>query len=133
MNKTKIAYWICTVALCLLYAAGAAFYLTQRPMVEAAYAGLGYPTYLINVLIVVKILAPIVILTRYSVRLGDLAYAGMFFHLLLAISAHLNAGDGGYPAAVVMLLLLVGSFLTQNAGRKVASPNVPEVLFGVRA
>lgn len=104
---------------------GAFFYLTQRPMVEEGFAWLGYPAYLIDLLVVAKTAAPLAILTRASVRLSDLAYAGMFYHLLLAISAHLNAGDGGFAPATLGLGLLVLSFLTQNAGRKVASPNAP--------
>jgi len=127
MTKGKIAYWISTALLCLLYAAGATMYLAQRPMVEEGFAYFGYPAYLINLLIAAKIAAPLALLTRVSVRLSDLAYAGMFYHLLLAISAHLNAGDGGFAPAIIALGLLVVSFLSQNAGRKVASPNVPSV------
>ena len=126
----KAAYWISTALLCLLYGAGAFIYMTQRPMVEEGFAWLGYPSYLITVLIVAKIAAPLAILSRVSVWLSDLAYAGMFYHLLLAISAHLNAGDGGFAPASLVLALLVVSFLTQNAARKTASPNVHA--FGLR-
>jgi len=132
MTKGKIAYWISTALLCLLYAAGATMYLAQRPMVEEGFAYFGYPAYLINLLIAAKIAAPLALLTRVSVRLSDLAYAGMFYHLLLAISAHLNSGDGGFAPALIALALLVVSFLSQNAGRKVASPNVPSVFGPVR-
>lgn len=128
----KAIYWVSTGLLCLFYASGAFFYLTQRPMIEQGFAWLGFPTYLINLLIVAKIAAPVAILTRAPVRLSDLAYAGVFYHLLLAISAHLNAGDGGFAPAVLGLVLLIVSFLTQNAGRKVASVNVPDA-FGLRA
>jgi hypothetical protein len=131
-TKGKAVYWISTGLLCLFYASGAFFYLTQRPMVEEGFAWFGFPAYLINILIVAKIAAPFAILTRFSVRLSDLAYAGIFYHLLLALSAHLNAGDGGFAPAILGLMLLVVSFLSQNAGRKVASPNVPNA-FGAKA
>lgn len=121
-------YWASTLALCLIYALGAAFYLAQRSMVEDGFVAFGYPTYLISLLIVAKIAAPLAILTRVSVRLSDLAYAGMFFHLLLAISAHLNAGDPGYLPALIALALMLASFLTQNAARKAPSPNTPMFL-----
>ena len=121
MTKGKWAYWISTGLLCGLYLAVAGFYITQHAMVETMYAGLGYPAYLINILIVLKILGPVAILSRVSVPLSDLAYAGMFYHLLLAISAHLNAGDFGFPPAAVMLICLIVSFYTQNAARKGAS------------
>jgi len=132
LTKGKAAYWVSTGLLCLFYGIQVFFYLTQRPMIEEAYAWFGYPAYLIDILIVAKIAAPLAILSRLSVRLSDLAYAGVFYHLLLAISAHLNAGDSGYAPAVLMLVLLVVSFLTPNTGRKNASPNVPNA-FGLNA
>lgn len=125
MTKGTIAYWASTVLLCLIYGAGAVMYILQRSLVEEGFAHFGYPSYLVVVLIVVKILAPLAILSRASVKLSDLAYAGMLFHLLLAVSAHLNAGDGGFVPAFVALALLVTSFLTQNMARKRRSPNVP--------
>ncbi|WP_375598819.1 DoxX family protein [Devosia sp. Naph2] len=128
MPMRKIAYWASTALLSLIYAGGAFAYLTQRDMVEEGFIHFGFPAYLITVLIVAKIAAPIAILTRASVLLSDLAYAGMFFHLLLAVSAHLNAADGGFAPALVGLVLLVISFLTQNAARKRPSPNVPGAL-----
>lgn len=123
-------YWASTLALCLIYAAGAAAYLAQRPMVEQGFAAFGYPAYLITVLIIAKIAAPVAILTRVSVPLSDLAYAGMFYHLMLAISAHLNAGDPGYGPALLALALMLASFLSQNAARKIPSPNTPRRLPG---
>lgn len=125
MTKGKILYWTSTVLLCLIYSAGAVMYLMQHAMVEEGFAYFGYPSYLINVLIVVKIVAPLVILTRFSIWLSDFAYAGMFFHLTLAISAHVNAGDTGFVPALVALALLLASFLSQNSGRAEPSPNVP--------
>lgn len=124
-KSVKYAYWISTTLLCLTYLLGAATYVMQRPMVEAGMAHFGYPAYLVTVLIVAKIAAPLAILARFSVQLSDLAYAGMFFHLLLALSAHLNAADSGYIQAIVALGLMFVSFLTQNAARKTPSPNLP--------
>lgn len=57
--------------------------------------------------------------------LRSVAYAGMFYHLLLAFSAHVNAGDGGFVPAVLGLCVLVASFLTQNAARATQSPYPP--------
>ncbi|MFP3568047.1 hypothetical protein [Paraburkholderia sp. SIMBA_030] len=49
----------------------------------------------------------------------------MFYHLLLSASAHINVRkpSGALPAAVC-LVLLVASFLTQNAARETPSPYV---------
>jgi hypothetical protein len=126
MTKGKLLYWASTLPLCLVYVMAAAIYVSQRPMVEEGFDFLGYPSYLISMLIFAKIAAPLAILSRLSVRLSDLAYVGMLYHLILAASAHLNAGDGGHLPAFFALGLLLTSFLSQNVGRKVASPNVPQ-------
>lgn len=118
----KYAYWISTALLCLLYLASITMYLTMGEKVRQLLAALGYPTYLREILIAVKILGVVAILSRRSVALSDLAYAGMFFHLLLAFSAHVHAGDGGFVPAVVGLSALIVSFYTQNAARAKKSP-----------
>ncbi len=122
MNARKTVYWIATGLLCLLYAASATFYITSGDVVRGMFAGLGYPAHLVPTLIVLKLLAVVAILSRRSLFLSDLAYAGMFFHLLLAVQAHLVAADGGALPALVGLVLLVASFLTQNAARSGQSP-----------
>ena len=118
----KYAYWISTALVCLLYIASATMYLTMGDQVRQSLTGLGYPAYLREVLITVKVLGVVAILSRVNVRLSDLAYAGMFYHLLLAFSAHINAGDGGFIPAIVGFVALVVSFLTQNAARAKKSP-----------
>ena len=121
----KLAYWISTGLLCLLYLASAAMYAFKGEFVLQSLAALGYPAYLRDVLMVVKVLGVAAILSRVSVALSDLAYAGMFYHLLLALSAHLNAGDGGFPPAIVGLIALGISFSTQNYARTKKSPYMP--------
>ncbi|PSJ57447.1 DoxX family protein [Kumtagia ephedrae] len=122
----KYAYWISTGLLAFLYVASATFYITQGDMVRQLLGNLGFPGYLVPVLIIVKLLGVAAILSRASVALSDLAYAGMFYHLLLALSAHLHAADySGAPPAAIGLVVLAVSFLTQNAGRKKPSPYAP--------
>ncbi|WP_454677186.1 DoxX family protein [Achromobacter marplatensis] len=124
MNR-KYAYWISTVLICLLYLASITMYVTMGDKVSQSFVALGYPTYLREILIVVKALGVVAILSRRSIALSDLAYAGMFFHLLLALSAHVNAGDGGFMPAIVGLVALLISFYTQNAARAKQSPYPP--------
>lgn len=79
------AYWISTTLLALLYLASATLYVVKRDWVRQTLAELNYPApYLVPLMIVVKVLGPLVILSRVSVPLSDLAYAGIFFHLLLS-------------------------------------------------
>ncbi len=120
-------YWISTTLLSLLYLSSASLYLTRRNFVIQAQADLGYhATYLVTFMIVVKILGPLAILSRLNVPLSDLAYAGIFYHLLLSGMAHLGVRKpkGAIPAAIG-LALLVASFATQNAARDVLSPYAP--------
>lgn len=119
-----IIYWISTTLLSLLYLSSAFLYASKAAWVRRVLAELNYPApYLVPLMAVAKLLAPLAILSRFSVPLSDLAYAGIFFHLLLSGSAHLGVRKpkGALPA-VVGLTLLVASFTTQNAARDVPSP-----------
>lgn len=116
-------YWIITALLTLLYFGSAFMYLTKRDFVRKAQVDLGYSaSHLVPFMIVVKILGPLAILSRINVPLSDLAYAGMFYHLLLSGMAHLGVRKpAGAIPAVIGLVLLFASFLTQNAVRAVPS------------
>lgn len=120
----QYAYWISTALLSLLYLSSATLYVVKKDWVRQTLAELNYPApYLVPLMVVVKVLGPLAILSRVSVPLSDLAYAGIFFHLLLSGSAHLGVRKpkGALPA-VLGLVLLVVSFTTQNAARDTASP-----------
>lgn len=122
-KSVKISYWAATGLVALVYLGGATFYITAHDMVAGMYEGLlNYPTYLIWPLAILKIVAAIVILLRPSTFLSDFAYAAMFWHLLLAASAHIAAGDPGWAPAIVALIALIVSFLTQNRVRAKKSP-----------
>lgn len=122
-------YWISTALLSLLYFASASMYIAKGAFVRQAQAELGYASsHLVPFMIVVKILGPAAILWRFNVALSDLAYAGIFYHLVLSGLAHLGVRKpkGAIPAAVG-LILLVASFATQNAAREIDSPYAPAV------
>ncbi|BCH31668.1 hypothetical protein MesoLjLc_35980 [Mesorhizobium sp. L-8-10] len=122
----KYVYWISTALLSALYLTSAAFYITQGDTVRQLLGQLGFPGFLVPLLIAAKLLGVAAILARVSVALSDLAYSGMLFHLLLALSAHLNASDyGGSVPALVGLVALVVSFVTQNTARAKSSPYAP--------
>lgn len=118
-------YWISTALLSLLYLSSATIYVTKATWIRQVIGELGYPAYLVPAMTVVKILGPVAILSRFSVALSDLAYAGIFYHLLLSGLAHLGVRKpGGALPAAVGLALLIASFLTQNAARTFPSPYV---------
>lgn len=131
LSEEKVAvenyvYWISTALLSLLYLTSAVMYITKRNWVRQALGDLGYPGYLVSILAAVKLLAVAVILSRLHVALSDFAYAGMFFHLVLAAGAHIGVHKPkeALPAFVGLVLLSV-SFLTQNAAREIHSPYAP--------
>ena len=105
-----------------MYVAGSVMYLSDIEGVKKMYGALGYPGYLVPIMGVVKLAVALAILGRFSVALSDLAYAGMFFHLLLAMGAHIGSGVGSPIAAIIGLLLLAASFFTQNQARRKKSP-----------
>ncbi|MBY5770826.1 hypothetical protein HFN63_12000 [Rhizobium leguminosarum] len=119
-------YWISTALLSALYLASAYMYATKGQWVREALTELGYSANnLVPFMIIVKVLGPLAILSRVSVPLSDLAYAGIFLHLLLSGLAHIGVRKpvGALPAAIG-LALLIASFMTQNDVRDVPSPYV---------
>ncbi|WP_149539471.1 DoxX family protein [Siccirubricoccus phaeus] len=123
-----LTYLISTILLSLLYLSSAVLYLAKGTWVRQTLAELNYPApYLVPLMIVVKVLGPVTILSRVSVPLSDLAYAGIFFHLALSGSAHLGVRKpkGAVPA-LVGLVLLAASFTTQNAARDAPAPYAPD-------
>lgn len=116
MKVLKIVYWIATAVLSLLMLFAAFNYLFKYPVIADVFVKLGYPTYLIFPLAIAKIFGVIAILTRKSKTLTEWAYAGFFFNFMLALSAHLNAGDGQFAPSIVCLILLMISYAS---GKKV--------------
>jgi len=126
-DKTaKIIYWIATGLVALVYLGGGIFYISAHQMVAGMYENLlHYPSYIIWPLAILKLVAAVVILWRPSTFLSDFAYAAMFWHLLLAASAHISVGDPGWPPAAVSWVLLIVSFVLQNRVRSKKSPYAP--------
>ncbi len=121
-------YWGSTALLVLLYLTSSTMYVLKRTWVRQSLAELGYPGYLVSVLTVIKLLAVAAVLARVNIALSDLAYAGMFYHLSLAVLAHLGVRKPGaaMPAMLGMVLLSI-SFATQNAARDLPSPYLKEL------
>ncbi|WP_082221647.1 DoxX family protein [Herbaspirillum chlorophenolicum] len=119
----QIIYWGSTLALCALYLASATLYVARKDWTRKEIGALGYPTYLVSPLAVAKFLAVLVIAVRPTAGISDLAYAGIFFHLILSGLAHfgVHRPRNAIPA-FIGLILLVTSFISQNAVRSLPSP-----------
>jgi DoxX-like family len=121
----KIAYWASTViaAAMLLFALS---YLTGAPQVVEGFNHLGYPQHLRLVLGIAKPAAAIVLLLPGLPLLKEWAYTGVAFAWLMAFIAHWQAGDGAEAfMPLVLLILLIVSYLTRPASRRLALATVP--------
>ncbi len=106
----KIAYWIVTAPVCLIMLASAGMYIFNHAAVVEIMQSLHYPPYIIYPLAAAKILGVTAILTRKFKSLTEWAYAGFFYDLLLAASAHYFAAVPSPVLAVAALVLLIVSY-----------------------
>ncbi len=108
MRREKIIYWGATGIISFLFASGALMYFFNYDYAHQFFISLGFPTWIIYPLAVLKILGPIAILTRKSLFLKELAYAGFLFDAILAVAAHLMVGDGfiyhGFAAIILTIV-----------------------------
>lgn len=109
MKRTVLFFWISTGLFSALMLMSAGMYFFNYDMVSGEFQKLGFPTYIIYPLAIAKILGVVAIVSRKSSMLSEWAYAGFFFDFLLALSAHLIAGDGEWQAATAALVLLIAS------------------------
>ena len=117
MKGIRIGYWISTSLLCLMMVMSAGMYLFTHARVAEVFTHLGYPTYIIYPLAVLKLLGVIAILTRKHPILTEWAYAGFFFDFVLAFFAHFTVGDGEWPPALAVTVLLIVSRVTADRAR----------------
>ena len=115
----KWIYWASTGLLSLMMLASAGMYLFNNEQISQVFTDLGFPTFIVVPLAFAKILGVLAITTRKVPALAEWAYAGFFYDFLLALGAHLSAGDGDFIAPIVALILLFASYLT---AKKVRNP-----------
>jgi hypothetical protein len=122
----KIAYWSSTaiVAVALL---SALTYLTGSEQVVSGFAKAGYPQHLRIVLGIVKPVAAIVLLLPGLPLLKEWAYAGVTFAWIMAFISAYTGGEGAQVWVVppVLLALLLVSYVTRPASRRLVSPSPP--------
>ena len=113
----KIAYWSSTtiVAVSLLMALT---YLTGSEQVVSGFTKSGYPQHLRIVLGVAKPVAAIVLVLPGFQLLKEWAYAGVTFAWVMAFIAAYSIGDQAWPMPLVLLALLIVSYVTRPASRR---------------
>ena len=94
----------------MLFSAG--MYFFNHEEIVGAFTKLGFPTYIIYPLATLKLLGLAAIWSKVSKSLIEWAYAGFFFNIVLALSAHLMVGDGEFPPALIALVLVLSSYFS---------------------
>ncbi len=114
MKTNKIIYWIATGLLSALLLMSSSMYIFKHEEITQAFANLGYPTYLVYPLAILKISAVIVLITQKNNVIKQWAYAGLLFDFVLAFFAHLMIDDGEHVPALAAAILLLTSFIFNN-------------------
>ena len=105
--KTKL-YWLATGLFCLVFAAGGTANLLKAPPQVEAMTILGYPTYMMTILGVFKILGVIALLAPGFPILKEWAYAGFTFDMLGASASHAFVGDPLSATITPLVILAIG-------------------------
>ena len=116
-KQKRLIYIIATSLLSLLMLFSAGMYFFNHDVIAETFTRLGYPSYIIYPLAILKIFGLIAIWSKKSNTLREWAYAGFFFDFVLAFSAHIHANDGEYIPSLIAILLLITSYIS---GRKQA-------------
>lgn len=122
-KRNKIVYWIATVWLALGMTSSAVVQLMRIPEGVEGVSRLGYPTYLLTILGIWKILGVITILAPKFPLLKEWAYAGFFFVASGALISHIIIGDPIseiFPATLLLVLTVV-SWYFRPESRKLTS------------
>ncbi len=106
----KIIFYIATAILTAIMLYSAQMYIRNPEAVAGYFQNLNYPTYLVYPLAIAKLLGLIAIWSNFSKPIKEWAYAGFFFNLLLAFTAHIVAKDGGELFSIIAFFALITSY-----------------------
>ena len=124
-KRTKIIYWVATIWLALGMVSTGIVQLIKMEEEVKMMTDLGYPTYLMTILGVWKILGAIAILIPKFPLLKEWAYAGFFFAMSGVIISHFAIGDSILkilpPLLLLVLTLISWYFRPEN--KKLTSKN----------
>jgi uncharacterized membrane protein YphA (DoxX/SURF4 family) len=112
MKKPKVLFWMLTIVMALSMLAASITDLIPIPEAVEGFKHYGYPTYLLPVLGIARILGIIAIVSPGFPQLKEWAYAGFVFDVVLAIYSGLAVGDPVttvIPPAVALVFTL-GSY-----------------------
>lgn len=106
-RRNKIIYWIATICLALgMFSTGIVQLMRMKEEVDVM-TGLGYPSYLLIIIGIWKLLGVIAVLLPKFPLLKEWAYAGFFFIMLGAICSHIAVGNPVKEIFPPLLLLVL--------------------------
>jgi uncharacterized membrane protein YphA (DoxX/SURF4 family) len=121
--RNKIIYWVATAWLALGMVSTGIVQLIKMDAEAEMMEHLGYPSYMLVILGVSKILGVIAVLIPKFPRLKEWAYAGFFFTMSGAIISHIVLGDsiGEILPPLLLLILTIASWYFRPADKKLMS------------
>ncbi len=122
-TKAKtIGYWV-TTGLLVFCMTGGIFELLRVDATIQGITKLGYPTYIIPVLGLGKVLAIAAILWPGLPRLKEWAYAGVFFNMVGAVVSHVAHHDAAWRVAVGLAIaaITLASWALRPASRSMTA------------
>jgi hypothetical protein len=124
-KRNKIIYWVATIWLSLGMVSTGVVQLLKMKEETEMFTGLGYPSYLLTLLGVWKILGVIAVLIPEFDVLKQWAYAGFFFAMSGAVVSHLAVGDAAKElfGPLLLLVLTMVSWYFRIADSKIISVN----------
>jgi len=127
MRTRSIVYWVTTSLIAVETLAGGAMDLTHgrtgvvegEPVVDVV-TRLGYPTYVLTILGILKIPAALALLLPGLPRLKEWAYAGIVFELTVAAASQAGTRQAPMEIAtpVMLAVLAASSWALRPASRK---------------
>jgi hypothetical protein len=112
MNKTiKITYWTTTILISLGMTMSAIGQLTQQPAMVDSMKLLGYPSQILLLLGVLKLLGAFILVFPGYPKLREWGYAGFTFLFVGATFSHFAVGDYN-PTTILMLGIVLTSYFT---------------------
>ena len=120
MNLRIIGYWIATGLFCLTMAGGGTANLLRVEEQQEMLSELGYPTYLMTILGIAKLLGVVALLLPKTPLLKEWAYAGFTFDLLGAAASHAMIGHPVTEtiAPLIVLAIALASYWLRPAVRR---------------
>lgn len=124
-RRSKVIYWIATIWLALGMLSTGMVQLSGTKAEAEFITALGYPSYVLTLLAIWKILGVVALLIPKTPLLKEWAYAGFFFAMSGAVASHVASGNAVQEIvpALLLLILTMVSWYFRPADRRFSTIN----------